>query len=169
MHPEASRSKTNSRSMDLSMDIVKRASTAAKSGDVCALSAMTDDELMRVNTPEALCVVAAQHGHLNVIMFLRTKLMNAPRDTSTAASGARTPIWDVMMCHAAAEGGHLHLVQWLLMYVTIPETEYPSLCDAALEGEHFDTLKWLRSVGMDVTPPDVPRRHNIPLAHMPTP
>jgi hypothetical protein len=42
------------------------------------------------------CAAAAQHGHLEVLQWVR-------------ANGCD---WDIGMCAAAAEGGHLEVLQW---------------------------------------------------------
>lgn len=99
--------------------------------------------------------IAADHGDLELLLWLQGRGCRSDRTTFEAASGkGHLPVlewltnqgvcFDDRACIDAAKWGYLEVLQWLC------GRSYrwkPSACEAAAEGGHLEVLKWLRQKG----------------------
>jgi hypothetical protein len=76
----------------------------------------------------ALCPLAAQGGHLQVLKW-------AQRNGFA---------WDSLTCAAAANSGHLRVLKWLRAQGCWWDS---TTCTAAAQGGHLDVLQWVRANG----------------------
>jgi len=111
---------------------------------------------------ETTCGAAAQHGHLQLLQWLREQ--GCPWDATTcafAAMGGHIPVlewlranhcpWDERACEWAARGGQMATLQWLRkQYPPCPWNQ--STCCRAAEQGHLDILQWARNHGCPCGP-----------------
>jgi len=80
--------------------------------------------------------IVARHGYLHMIQWIRN------------AASHRFEILASIMAGEAAQGGHIHVLEWLL------ENKYkfyPGVCSSAALGGQLTTLRWLRSKGYELS------------------
>ena len=104
------------------------------------------------------CSAAAKGGHLEILKWARAQ--GSPWDVDACCpfdDESCCPFdddtccdWDEDTCSAAAEGGHLEIMQWLTAQgrpwdeLTCCDWDEDT-CSAAAEGGHLEILKWLRA------------------------
>eukprot|EP00605_Chrysophyceae_sp_TOSAG23-4_P002086 GSChrysophyteH1.ASY1.ANO1.2307.1 assembled CDS len=113
-----------------------------------------------------LMCIAAKCGYLDCVKILRTLDPPCPLDDPpcpldedtchAAAEGGHLNVlqwarsqdppcpWDEWTCSDAAGGGHLHVLQWARSQ-DLPCRWDESTCSDAAKGGHLDVLRWLRS------------------------
>ena len=106
---------------------------------------------------EHVCLLAAKHGHLELLEWLHGRRLLSPSFVCTEAAlkGHLAVIqwacshgceWDSWTFNAAASGGHLHILQWLKDQCCPP----PSVDDIHVSGHgHADIIRWMVENGRD--------------------
>jgi hypothetical protein len=85
------------------------------------------------------CAIAAEHGHLEMLQWMRAQDPPIP--------------WSELTCEGAARGGHLHILQWLRAQ-TPPCPWDARACSYSARRGHLEVvLQWLRAQN-----PPCPRR-----------
>jgi hypothetical protein len=111
--------------------------------------------LSRGNSKEQICLIAAKHGHLDILVWARSQ--GCPWNTITCAEAARgghlkvlkwaykngCP-WNVGTCAYAAQNNHLKVLKWARSQGC---TWNSYTCSHAAKGGHLKVLKWARSNG----------------------
>jgi len=137
----------------------KPCSSAAKRGDFSMLQFLTARGYVQ---GMGTCYMAALGGQLKVLQWFNKLHAHAQTppclwDSNTCWWAARKGHLEVLRwalsqepacplrgceAEAAARGGHIHVVEFL---VEQGQPLHPYVCAAAVEGGHLDALKWLRS------------------------
>jgi len=120
---------------------------------------ITADALKNILRNKELCTLAAQHGHLRTLQWLRSQVPPCPWDEETCLLAAtfghldvlewarsqdpRCP-WDERMCSWAASNGHLELLKWAR--VQDPPCPWDDwTCSFAAGRGYLNVLTWARS------------------------
>ena len=107
---------------------------------------------------EEYCALAAKHGHIDILKWLRHNNCPWNRDTCSDASEyghlellkwARDNgcPWDKTCCNLAARRGHIEVLKYLVANGCGPD---PSTMRYALEDGHLDIVHWLSNYKHDI-------------------
>jgi len=88
-----------------------------------------------------LCILAAQHGHLSMLMLLWTQT-----HPTTHSSNAK------LCLQEAARNGHVHVMEWLEKYVRVLDS---ILYVRAAANKHMHVLQWLSARGVECRSRDI--------------
>ena len=86
------------------------------------------------NCVYVLSINAASGGHLHVIEWLKTNLVNF--------------CWDPQVCVVAARGGHIELLQWAITNGC--NWDIYKCCIAAIENSRLEVLIWIKTIDHNI-------------------
>ena len=136
----------------------------ARSGCLDYLKILHNRGLLATDHPSSLCAAALYSGNLATVQWLFENLLYPAESNSIWSRNTRIPasrgyldilkylhehgcaVINEVTFSAAAGGGHMHILQWLLDEVCKMSTH---ACAAAAEEGHLEVLKWLRENGCE--------------------
>jgi len=108
------------------------------------------------------CHLAARHGHLHILVWLKNQIRDGFKTTSKADDKY---LFNQTTYAAAAQNGHLHIIKWLRRFKTVlfkagNGTQYKynkcdwnaSICSSAAQYGHLHIIKWVEKVNYSYIP-----------------